>query len=151
MLVGHLSNCRDLAFTPDGSRLLSAGADHSVLVWAVRLRDLPLSELIRQEKQAGKLWTMLSTGSADAAYQAMARFAVEPAAAVKMAHLRLKPAEKVEADSEDLLANSRGVELLESLGTTSAREFLEELAAGEPTVHLTKEARRALERQFGKR
>jgi WD40 repeat protein len=146
MLVGHRSSCRALTFIPDGSRLLSAGADHVVLIWAVRLQDLPLSEMTQHERRAGKLWTILTTGSADAAYQAMARFAAEPPAAIKMARLRLKPAETIDTYSEEPLADARVVELLESLGTGDSRQFLEELADGTPTAHLTREAKRSLER-----
>jgi hypothetical protein len=149
-LVGHRSVCGGMAFTPDGTRLLTAGTDHSILVWAVRVQDLPMPETIQRETRAGKLWTMLTTGQADAAYLAMARFAAEPPAAVKMARLRLRPAEAAESDPEDQLAIARGVELLESLGTIAATEFLEELASGEPTAHCTREARRALERLGGK-
>ncbi len=149
-LVGHRSVCGGMAFTPDGTRLLTAGTDHSILVWAVRVQDLPMPETIQRETRAGKLWTMLTTGRADTAYLAMARFAVEPSAAVKMARLRLRPAEATESDPEGQLADMRGVELLESLGTIAAMEFLEELARGEPTAHCTREARRALERLGGK-
>jgi WD40 repeat protein len=149
-LVGHRSVCGGMAFTPDGTHLLTAGADHSVLVWAVRVQDLPMPETIQRETRAGKLWTMLTTDRADTAYLAMARFAAEPPAAVKMARLRLRPAEAAESDPEDQLAIARGVELLESLGTIAAMEFLEELASGEPTAHRTREARRALERLGGK-
>lgn len=151
MLVGHRSQCRALTFTPDGSKLLSAGTDHIALVWAVRVQDLPMTETIKQEKRAGKLWTMLTTGPADASYQAMARFAAEPSAAVKMASMRLKAAQSAGSLMGNELADRRGIELLESLGTTEAREFLEELAKGEPTAHLTREARRALERPSGKK
>ena len=38
-------------------------------------------------------------------------------------------------------------ELLESLGTPAAREFLEELAGGDPSAWRTREAQQALERQ----
>ena len=147
---GHQSHCSVLAFTPDCSRLLSAGGDHSVLVWGVRVQDLEMPETIQRETRAGKLWTQLTTGPADKAYLAMARFAAEPPAAVKMARLRLKPAETAASDAESQLADSRAVELLESLGTIAAMELLEELAAGEPTAHLTREARRALVRMAKK-
>lgn len=147
-LVGHRSVCSVMAFTPDGSHLLTAGTDHSVLVWAVRVQDLPMPVSIQQETRAGKLWTMLTTGRADAAYLAMARFAAEPPAAVKMARMRLRPAE--ETDSDDKLADTRGVELLESLRTSEARELLEKLASGDPSAHRTHEAKLALERLGGK-
>src|SRR5262249_3085629 len=43
-LAGHDGPCREMLFTPDGSRLISAGADHCVYVWPVRVRDMPMDE-----------------------------------------------------------------------------------------------------------
>jgi hypothetical protein len=110
------------------------------------MQDLPLSESMRQERRAGKLWSTLASGPADTAFQAMARFAAEPSAAVKMARLRMKPAESTESMGESDLTDRRGIELLESLGTMEARSFLVELSRGEPTARRTREAKRALER-----
>jgi hypothetical protein len=118
-------------------------------VWAVRVQDLPLPKAVQQETRAGRLWTMLTSEPADAAYLAMARFAAEPPAAVKMARLRLKPAESPQEDAVARIAETRAIELLESLGTHEAKEFLAELAAGNATAHLTQEAKRALVRAMG--
>lgn len=200
---------RILGFTPDGTRLLTAGADHTVLVWDVRPQSMPLPEAVRGETNAAKLWATMCAGKADAAYLAMARLAAEPDAAVKTARLRMKPAaaptaatlDRILRDLADAefavreaaereldahgepaallvrerlaklasaearrraegfvgrwtgdglagvrLADARAVELLESLGTTEAREFLKELAAGEASAERTREAKRALER-----
>jgi WD domain, G-beta repeat len=145
-LAGHRGG-RVLGFTPDGTRLFTSGTDHTILVWDVRLQALPLTAAIKKETSAPKLWTTMSTGRADAAYLAMARLAVEPPAAVKMARMRLKPS--VESDAESAaskLADTRAVELLESLGTPAARELLKELADGEPSAWRTQEASLALER-----
>ena len=90
---------------------------------------------------------MMCTGKADEAYQAMARFAAEPPAAVRMAKLRLKPA--LSSDEETAatrLADTRAIEMLEALGTSEARAFLKELAGGEQSAWRTREAERALER-----
>ena len=40
----------------------------------------------------------------------------------------------------------RGIEILERLNTPDAKTFLAELAKGEPTARLTKEAKASLER-----
>lgn len=146
-LPGHGTSCRVLAFTLDGSRLLTGGVDHSVLVWDVRVQALPLPESVKQETRAAKHWATLTTGSAEAAYRAMARFAIEPAAAVRMARMRMKPTATAENDAVGWLADKRAVELLEALGTSEAREFLTELAGGVPDAWLTQEAKRALARQ----
>lgn len=146
-LVGHGVACHAVAFTPDGSRLLTAGADHSVLVWAVKVQDAPLPDPVKRETKAVRLWDTLTTGRAEAAYLAMARFAAEPPAAVAMVRLRLKPATTSEGETRSSrLADARAVELLESLGTPEAWELLEELATGEGTAFRTQEARRALSR-----
>jgi WD40 repeat protein len=92
-----------LGFTPDGVYLLTAGGDHTVLVWDVRLRTVPLPEALKRETDAVKLWEMLSTGKPDVAYLAMSRLARDPGAAVKMARLRLAPAV---APSAELLART---------------------------------------------
>jgi len=113
----------------------------------VRLQSLPLPVAVKRETSAAKLWAAMSKGKADAAYLAMARLAAEPPAAVKMARLRLKPAAPGELETAATrLADSRAVELLESLGTSEARTFLRELAGGEPSAWRTREAKRAMER-----
>lgn len=140
-LPGHLAGCRAAAFTPDGSRLLTAGADHSVLVWAVRVQDVAMPTELKRETSAAKLWDRMCRGDAAAAYLAMARLAADPGAAVKMARLRLKPGTRFER-----LAEVRAVELLEAVGTDDAAAFLEELAAGDPWMVRTREASAALKR-----
>lgn len=138
---------RVLGYTPDGSRLLTAGTDHTVLVWDVGLQSLPLPDAIKRQTKATKLWDMMCTGKAEEAYQAMARFASEPPAAVKMARLRLKPAQMAnEETAATRLADTRAIEMLEALGTTEARAFLVELGEGEKTAWRTREAKRAVER-----
>lgn len=149
-LPGHGVPCHVLAFTRDGSRLLTGGADHSVLVWDVRVQAVRLPESVKQETRAAKHWATLTTGPADEAYLAMARFAVEPAAAVKMARMRLKPATTTETDTVTRLADIRAIELLEALGTPESREFLAELAGGVPGAWRTQEAKRALGRASGR-
>ena len=147
VLTARSGAVRILGFTPDGTRLLTASPDHTILVWDVRLQSLPLPDAIKRETKATKLWDMMCTGKADEAYQAMARFAAEPPAAVKMAKLRLKPA--LSSDEETAatrLADTRAIEMLEALGTSEAWAFLKELAGGEQSAWRTREAERALER-----
>jgi hypothetical protein len=140
-LVGHGGPCLDVAFTLDGSRLLSAGADHAVLAWPVRVRDVPLTAGLKRETSAARLWDRLMLSPADEAYRAMARLAADPAAAVKMARLRLKPGAEVSP-----VADARVVELLEAVGTAEARAFLRELADDAAGGGLVREARSALTR-----
>lgn len=136
-----------VAFAPDGTRLLTAGADHTVLVWDVRPQSVRLPDPVRRETNAAKLWATMCAGEAGAAYLALARLAAEPDAAVKTARLRIRAADARTPDHPaQRLADSRAIELLESLGTPEARAFLKELAAGEEKASRTQEAKRALER-----
>jgi WD40 repeat protein len=64
VLKGHRGQVRVLGFTPDGTKLLTAGGDHTVLVWDVRLQSVPLPEAIKKETDAAKLWKALTTGKA---------------------------------------------------------------------------------------
>src|SRR5207248_1880132 len=73
--------CRAAAFTPDGSRLLTAGPDHSVLVWAVRVQDVAMPVELKRETSATRLWDRLTRGDAASAYLAMARLAAGAPAA----------------------------------------------------------------------
>lgn len=144
-LPGYGAACRAAAFTPDGSRLLTAGADHSVLVWAVRVQDVAMPADLKRETSAAKLWERMCRGDAATAYLAMARLAADPGAAVKMARLRLKPGTRFER-----LAEVRAIELLESVGSDEAVAFLKELAAGDPESVRSREASAALKRLGGK-
>ena len=87
-LGGHPVGYHDLAFTPDGGRLLCGGSDHALAVWPVGLRDVPLPAELRRETSAAKLWQQMAGGDAEAAYRAMARLAADPAAAIAMAGRR---------------------------------------------------------------
>jgi WD40 repeat protein len=122
-LAGPGPQCRDAVFTPDGSRLLTAGPGEGVLVWPVRIRDLPLTAELKRETSAAKLWDRLASPDAPTAYAALARLAADPIAAAKMARLRL-------GDATDPLAEARAVELLEALNTADARVLLREMADG---------------------
>lgn len=120
-LTGPGAPCRAAAFTPDGSRLLTAGPGAGVLVWPVRVRDLPLTAELKRETSAAKLWERLGSADAASAYGALARLAADPTAAAKMARLRL-------GATSDALTEARAVELLEALNTPESRGLLRELA-----------------------
>ena len=140
-LSAHDGACRDVLFTPDGTRLISAGADHCVYVWPVRVRDVPLAAEMKRETDAAALWNQMAYGRGSESYPAMARLAAEPAAAVAMAKRCLKP-----GGAANPVADSRAVELLESLGTLEARTLLRELAEDDSDSARTRESRAALTR-----
>lgn len=143
-LAGHAGACLAMTFTPDGSRLVTGGADHAALVWAVRLQDVPLSAELKRETRAAALWDRMARGDGEAAYAAAARLAADPGTAVKIARLRLKPTAVTTP-----VAAARAVELLEAIGTQEARSLLRELAAGDPAERRTREAAAALNRLSG--
>lgn len=146
-LEGHRGEVRVLGFTPDGTKLLTAGGDHTVLVWDVRLQAVTLPDALKNETNAAKLWDQLATGKADAAYLAMARLSHDPFAAVKIAKLRLKPAAKGDPETEDgKVADARAVELLEALATDESNALLKQLAGGYAAAFRTQEAKRAVAR-----
>jgi len=140
-LVGHTAFCRDLVFTPDGTRLISASADHSVLVWPVRVRDFTLTAALKRETNAAALWNRMAYGNGMESYPALARLAADPAAALQMARQCLKP-----GSVANPIADARAVELLEAIGTVEARAFLRELAEDETDAARLREARAALSR-----
>ena len=147
VLSGHRGEVRVLGFTPDGTKLLTAGGDHTVLVWDMRLAHVPLPEAVKKETDAAKLWNTLATSNAKDAYLAMARLAREPEAAVRMAKLKLKPVAKPGGETDaDKLTDARAIELLEALDTDDSRALLKELAGGHADAFRTQEAKRALER-----
>lgn len=146
-LRGHRGEARVLGFTPDGTKLLTASGDHTVLVWDMRLLSVPLPEALKKETSAAKLWEILATGKADAAYLAMARLAREPEAVVKLAKMKLKPVAKAGKETDaNTVADARAIELLEALDTEDSRALLKELASGHAEAFRTQEAKRALER-----
>jgi hypothetical protein len=140
-LAAHDGPCRDLLFTPDGTRLISAGADHCVYVWPVRVRDVALSAELKRETDAVALWNQMAYGRGGESYLAMARLAADPAAALAMAKRCLKPGAVTHP-----VADARAVELLESLGSLEARVLLREMANDESHTARTRESRAALTR-----
>jgi hypothetical protein len=146
-LVGHRGEVRVLGFTPDGTKLLTAGGDHTVLVWDMRLASVPLPEALQKVTDTTKLWDMLATGSAKEAYLAMARLARESETALKLVGQKLAPARKGDTETDPgKLADARAIELLEALGTDGSRALLKELAGGHAGAFRTQEAKRAIER-----
>ncbi len=137
----HPGGCFDLTLTADGRRLLSAGGDHSVLIWGLRVQDVPLSPELKRETSASKLWDWLDSADAEVAYLAMARLAADPPATVRIARLRLN----AWADA-DTLVTVRAIELLEALGTADARDLLREIATSPANTLRSREANSALKR-----
>jgi WD40 repeat protein len=87
-LTGHRDWVMDLAFSPDGRRLVSVGQDQTGLVWDVTPQALGRA-------RGGKLseaWDVLAERDARLAYSGMASLAAAPAEAVRLLRARLRPA-----------------------------------------------------------
>jgi hypothetical protein len=93
-LAGHRSGISSLAFSLDGSRLLTGSGDHTALVWDVGLAaaapEQPADPLTDEQKD--KLWIDLAHSKAEPAYRALGRLATSPEAALSLIMQRLRPA-----------------------------------------------------------
>jgi RNA polymerase sigma factor (sigma-70 family) len=89
-LAGHSHWVNDLAFSPDGRRLVSVSADATGLVW-----DVTLPALAGGEKPAGKglaeAWDRLADPDPARGYAGIAALAADPAEAVPLLRARLRP------------------------------------------------------------
>ncbi|HUR56007.1 MAG TPA: WD40 repeat domain-containing protein, partial [Gemmataceae bacterium] len=138
-LRGHRNTIYQLAFTPDGSRLVSVSWDGTGLVWDVappRPATPPATDAERLKR-----WESLLEADGTAAHKIMGELAADPAGLVALLKANLKPATATDGEIDKLtgprLRERRGVELLEVAGTADARALLEELArpGGSPLAH----------------
>jgi hypothetical protein len=94
LLAGHDGGTRSLAFSPDGRKLLSGGADSTALVWAVSPRG---GESVKRgawtKETPARLWDDLAKDP-EVAYPALWSLLANPDAAVALLEKRLKPDEK---------------------------------------------------------
>lgn len=90
---GHDSGVASLAFSPDGSLLLSGLHDTTAIVWSIplALRDLtPDLQNIPAEQQVA-VWASLASPSAQEAQLAVRRLSGDSATAIALASKHLKP------------------------------------------------------------
>jgi RNA polymerase sigma factor (sigma-70 family) len=87
-LTGHGSSVNDLAFSPDGRRLVSVSADHTGLVWDVT----PLALGGARGGKPGDAWERLAEPDPGLAYAAIASLAATPADAMPLLRARLRAA-----------------------------------------------------------
>src|SRR5205085_3941526 len=111
------------------------------LGWPVRVRDQALAPDLRKETDAAALWNRMAYGKGSESFPAMVRLAADPAAAVTMARMCLKP-----GSVANPIADARAVELLEAIGSAEARALLRELAEEETDAVRVRESRAALAR-----
>jgi WD40 repeat protein len=95
-LAGHVRHVMDLAFTPDGRRLVSVSEDQTGLIWDV---TLPAVGDAAGAKQLAEAWDRLAEFDAKAAYNSMAALAAARAESVALMREKLRPA-PVPTDAE---------------------------------------------------
>ncbi len=87
-LAGHSSGVEDLAFSPDGRRLVTVSADQTGLVWDVTLPALGDG----RGRKMDEAWGLLAERDARLAYSGMAALAASPAEAPRLLRTNLRPA-----------------------------------------------------------
>ncbi|MBI3409042.1 MAG: sigma-70 family RNA polymerase sigma factor [Planctomycetes bacterium] len=88
-LRGHLNSVSQLAFTPDGQRLVSASRDGTGLVWDVAL-PRPEAAAAMSDADRRRCWQALGSTDDEAAYRALGELAANPIATVAFLKANLK-------------------------------------------------------------
>jgi hypothetical protein len=103
--TGHARPACDLAFTPDGGRLVSVGHDQTGLVWDVTLPALAALGGKPTEKGLADAWDHLAGLDPGPAYAGIAALTADPANAIALLRRRLQPAPvPTEADLDRVTA-----------------------------------------------
>jgi RNA polymerase sigma factor (sigma-70 family) len=120
-LTGHRRQVTDLAFTPDGRRLVSVSQDQTGLVWDVTLPALGGAEAGKPtDARLAEAWDRLDAPDPRLAYIGMATLAAAPAEAVPFLRTRLRPA-PVPGDADlDRLVRQLDAEAFEDREKASA-------------------------------
>jgi hypothetical protein len=154
-LPGDSHPVRRLAFSPDGSKLLSAGPDGAALIWEVgsqRAQPVHLSA-----KELEEQWADLAGGDAVKAYRTMEKLAACGQAAlflgrhlhpITSADLRRIPRLVSDLDSDNFANRGQAMAELEQLGEL-AEPILEKTMRDQPSLEVRRRLQRLLERLKG--
>jgi hypothetical protein len=143
-----------LVCSPEGSKLLSAGADGSAVVWD--LLDRPAVKAgAPSAKQVADWWEQLAELSAVKGYSAMREMVGHPAAALTLLREKLKPVKelppaKIDAlmaglDAEEFAAREKASRDLVAVGD-AAEARLRALLGGKPGLEVKRRAEDVLSR-----
>jgi RNA polymerase sigma factor (sigma-70 family) len=154
---GHEGWATRLAFSPDGTRLVSASMDTTLLVWDVRGSREPRAGAWSAEKRK-QVWDDLLSADGGQSYRALMTLHASPGLAVEFLKEKVRPAvsadpkhvEKLlgELDSEQFevrQAALKGLEQLGELAEPSLRKALE----GKPSAEVRLRAEQLLARIAG--
>jgi WD40 repeat protein len=157
--VGHRGYVRSLAFSADGTRLVTGGDDTTALVWDMTGRywsHSPWSDkLARAELE--QCWADLASEDPALAFQATRRLAAAPADAVPYLEAKLPPVAVVEErrlarlvaalDSDSFAARRAATQELEGIAE-AAGDYLRKVLAGNPSPELRMRAWGILDKQL---
>jgi WD40 repeat protein len=154
-LKGHSNEIACLAFAPDGKRLASGSADHTILIWEdLRVpQDSPVVDKVT-DNQLEDWWKDFGSDAA-AAHQATARALQFPQQVVPMIRNKLKPAPAVDGKRiEELIKELDNPRYLERQQAAAALEELADLAelalrktlAGNPSLECRRRVELLLQR-----
>jgi RNA polymerase sigma factor (sigma-70 family) len=131
-----------LAYSPDGTKLVTAGKNATALVWDTKsyLPPAPAVTVERTLRELEKAWQDLGNSYESSAAAAMWALVASPRQSVPFLRRRLLAA--APAAERD----RRAVAALEHIGNPEARQLLEELARSNPELERTREAKAALGR-----
>jgi RNA polymerase sigma factor (sigma-70 family) len=149
---GHVSDVTSLAFSPDGTRLVSGHRDSTALVWD--LASLPkLPALRANADQLDALWEDLAGKDAWKAHQAVWRLASSPEHSVPFSRTHVSPAAEVDPkrlarlladlESDTFAVRSAAAEELEKIGDQAA-PVLRTVLAKKPSLELRRRAEQLL-------
>jgi RNA polymerase sigma factor (sigma-70 family) len=157
---GHQGGVATVAYAPDGKTVASGSQDTTVLVWDVReLHARPRPAAVElPAKEVETLWADLQGDDAVKAVKAVRTLVTSPKSVVPFLGAQLKPAVPVDAskidkwiadlDSEKFAVRKQAAEELEKLGPL-ARQALEDVLKGQPSLEVRKRAETLLEKLTG--
>jgi WD40 repeat protein len=143
-----------LVFSPDGSKLLTAGPDGSALIWNV-FGQMAIAANAALPQDPEGLWAALADEDSTKAYRTICPLVATPEQAVGMLKTHLKPTPPVDEqrylelvkslESDQFAERTKATEELAALGD-AALPLIRQTLAGQPSL----EARRRLEALLAK-
>jgi WD40 repeat protein len=144
---GHKAPIREVLLSPDGRRLATRSADHTILVWDLEHAAGPIANVAPQPES---LWTDLADADTKRGRRAVAALIAAPRLALPLLRERLKPAVAAdpkqvarwidELGSDDFDRRQRAQHAVEQLADLAVPALQDALGAG-PAL----EARRRME------